>query len=45
MLKCVLDSCVSLGIDDVDAVRLNLDVYLREFQQAFLAATASFLQG
>lgn len=42
LLKCVLDSCVSLGIDDVDAVRLNLDVYLREFQQAFLAATASF---
>lgn len=39
LLKTVLDSYVSLGLDETDATRLNLDVYRTEFQQAFLAAT------
>ncbi|CCU97434.1 unnamed protein product [Malassezia sympodialis ATCC 42132] len=42
LLKTVLDSCVSLGLDETDATRLNLDVYRAEFQQAFLAATEAF---
>ncbi|PKI84553.1 ubiquitin ligase (cullin) of SCF [Malassezia vespertilionis] len=39
LLKSVLDSFVSLGIDDTDATRVNLDVYRTYFQQAFLDAT------
>ncbi|KAI3628540.1 CDC53 [Malassezia furfur] len=42
LLKTVLDSFVSLGIDDTDATRLNLDVYRTEFQQAFLETTMEY---
>lgn len=42
LLKSVLDSFVSLGIDDTDVTRLNLDVYTRDFQRAFLAATEAY---
>lgn len=42
LIKGVLDSFVSLGIDDVDAVRLNLDVYVTAFQEPFVASTAIF---
>ncbi|WFD01601.1 ubiquitin ligase (cullin) of SCF [Malassezia obtusa] len=42
LLKTVLDSFVSLGIDDTDATRINLDVYRSEFQQAFLEATVEY---
>lgn len=42
LLKSVLDSFVSLGIDDTDATRVNLDVYRTEFQQPFLEATMEY---
>lgn len=42
LLKSVLDSYVSLGIDDTDATRVNLDVYRTEFQQSFLEATVEY---
>ncbi|KAL4402573.1 ubiquitin ligase (cullin) of SCF [Malassezia pachydermatis] len=44
LLKSVLDSCVSLGIDETDATRLNLDVYQSEFQQPFLQSTEAYYQ-
>lgn len=42
LLKCVLDSAVSLGIDHADTTRLNLDVYVSEFQTPLLEATRTY---
>jgi len=42
LLKSVLDSYVSLGIDDADATRVNLDVYRHEFEAPFLEATKAY---
>lgn len=42
LLKTVLDSYVSLGIDDADATKINLDVYRNDFQQAFLDETLAY---
>lgn len=42
LLKSVLGSYVSLGIDDYEATRVNLDVYRDEFQQSFLLETEEY---
>lgn len=41
-LKSILNSCVSLGIDETDLLRQNLDVYQQVFQGVFLEATSAF---
>ncbi|WVO14316.1 hypothetical protein L204_101948 [Cryptococcus depauperatus] len=42
LLKKVIDSYVSLGLDESDAQRQNLEVYKAFFQTQFLSATDSF---
>ncbi|RXK41513.1 Cullin 1 [Tremella mesenterica] len=42
LLKRVIDSYVSLGLDEADAQRQNLDVYKSCFQTFFLQATDAF---
>lgn len=42
LLKTAIDSYVSLGMDDADVTRVNVDIYRSEFQQPFLAATEAF---
>ncbi|WFD34059.1 ubiquitin ligase (cullin) of SCF [Malassezia cuniculi] len=42
MLKTVIDSYVSLGVDDIDVTRVNVDIYRSEFQQQFLVETNAF---
>ncbi|KAN0060623.1 ubiquitin ligase (cullin) of SCF [Thecaphora frezii] len=42
LVKNVLDSFVSLGLDEADTNRLNLEVYKQEFEKPFLEATELF---
>nr|KIR44787.1 Cullin 1 [Cryptococcus bacillisporus CA1280] len=42
LLKKVIDSYVSLGLDEADAQRQNLDTYKRHFQTQFLEATDTY---
>ncbi|WVQ73430.1 hypothetical protein IAR50_003002 [Cryptococcus sp. DSM 104548] len=42
LLKKVVDSYVSLGLDDADAQRVNLTEYNKHFEQQFLTATDSY---
>ncbi|MCO5589939.1 hypothetical protein L7F22_043908 [Adiantum nelumboides] len=39
LVKKVVDSLVSLGLDETDATRLNLDVYKEEFEKHYITAT------
>ncbi|PWN96309.1 putative SCF complex member Cullin 1 [Tilletiopsis washingtonensis] len=39
LVKKVVDSLVSLGLDESDSTRQNLDVYRNEFERPFLVAT------
>ncbi|KAH0445930.1 hypothetical protein IEQ34_025239 [Dendrobium chrysotoxum] len=39
LVKKVIDSLVSLGLDEQDSTRLNLEVYRAEFEGYFLTAT------
>ncbi|WWC71074.1 uncharacterized protein I206_105027 [Kwoniella pini CBS 10737] len=42
LLKKVIDSYVSLGLDEADAQRQNLDVYKEYFQNAFISTTEHY---
>lgn len=42
LLKKVIDSYVSLGLDEADAQRQQLDVYHEYFQDAFIEATKNY---
>ncbi|WVF68727.1 hypothetical protein IAT40_003499 [Kwoniella sp. CBS 6097] len=42
LLKKVIDSYVSLGLDEADAQRQNLDVYREYFQAPFLTTTEQY---
>ncbi|WVR06630.1 hypothetical protein IAU60_003662 [Kwoniella sp. DSM 27419] len=42
LLKKVIESYVSLGLDEADAQRQNLDVYREYFQTPFLSATEQY---
>ena len=42
LLKTAVDSYVSLGMDDTEATRANIDVYRNEFQVPFLAETEAY---
>lgn len=41
-IKAVVDSCVSLGLDEHDATKSTLDCYRYHFERPFLNATAEF---
>jgi cullin 1 len=43
-IKQVVDSFVSLGLDDGDSSKTNLDVYRFHFERPFLEATKTFYQ-
>ncbi|KAI1811543.1 Cullin-domain-containing protein [Poronia punctata] len=43
-IKQVVDSFVSLGLDDNDATKTTLDIYRTHFEKPFLAATRAFYQ-
>ncbi|OAA32419.1 Cullin [Moelleriella libera RCEF 2490] len=43
-IKRVVDSFVSLGLDEADPARATLDVYRFSFERPFLAATQEFYQ-
>ncbi|CAO1622432.1 unnamed protein product [Sympodiomycopsis kandeliae] len=42
LTKCVVDSFVSLGVDENDTTQQNVEVYKRDFEAAFLDATELF---
>ena len=42
LVKNVVDSLVSLGLDEADTNRQNLDVYRHEFEKPFLEATEQY---
>lgn len=42
LVKKVVDSLVSLGLDETDTNRQNLDVYRQEFEKPFLEATEAY---
>ncbi|EPQ30308.1 uncharacterized protein PFL1_02424 [Pseudozyma flocculosa PF-1] len=44
LVKNVVDSLVSLGLDEADTNRQNLDVYKHEFEKPFLEATELYYQ-
>lgn len=41
-IKSVVDSFVSLGLDEADSSKSTLDVYKQYFEKPFLAATAQY---
>jgi len=43
-VKAIVDSCVSLGLDENDPTKSTLDVYRRHFESPFLAATKTYYQ-
>ncbi|QIX01125.1 hypothetical protein AMS68_006642 [Peltaster fructicola] len=43
-IKSVVDSFVSLGIDDADSTKTTLDVYREYFETPFLAATEKYYE-
>ncbi|OQN98132.1 hypothetical protein B0A48_15964 [Cryoendolithus antarcticus] len=43
-IKSVVDSFVSLGIDDADSTKTTLDVYRKHFEEPFLAATKNYYE-
>lgn len=43
-IKAIVDSFVSLGLDEADPTKSTLDVYRFHFEKPFLAATAQFYQ-
>lgn len=43
-IKSVVDSFVSLGIDDADSTKTTLDVYKHYFEEPFLEATKSYYE-
>ncbi|KHJ36163.1 putative cullin family protein [Erysiphe necator] len=43
-IKCIVDSFVSLGLDDADPTKSTLDVYRYNFERPFLLATKEFYQ-
>lgn len=42
LIKSVVESFVSLGLDEMDCTKSTLDVYLEYFQIPFIAATEAF---
>jgi len=42
MIKTLVQSFVSLGLDDTDSTKGNLDVYKEHFEKPFLEATAEY---
>lgn len=44
MVKSVVDSFVSLGLDENDSAKSTLDVYRKFFEQPFLEATTTYYQ-
>ncbi|MCJ1312092.1 hypothetical protein MMC25_005766 [Agyrium rufum] len=44
MIKSVVDSFVSLGLDDADSTKSTLDVYRFYFEKPFIAATKTYYQ-
>jgi len=43
-IKAVVDSFVSLGIDDADSTKTTLDVYRQYFEKPYLDATAKYYE-
>lgn len=43
-IKSVVDSFVSLGIDEADSKKTTLDVYRKHFEEPFLAATEKYYE-
>jgi cullin 1 len=43
-IKSIVDSFVSLGLDETDSTKSTLDVYRYYFERPFLAATSSFYE-
>ncbi|KAJ8609727.1 hypothetical protein MRB53_038964 [Persea americana] len=43
-IKSVVDSFVSLGIDDADSTKTTLDVYRKHFEEPFLKATTIYYE-
>lgn len=43
-IKSVVDSFVSLGIDDADSTKTTLDVYRKYFEEPFLEATKQYYE-
>ncbi|KAJ9663011.1 ubiquitin ligase (cullin) of SCF [Neophaeococcomyces mojaviensis] len=43
-VKAIVDSCVSLGLDENDPTKSTLDVYRRHFEAPFLTATKTYYQ-
>lgn len=44
MVKSIVDSFVSLGLDESDSSKSTLDVYRKFFEKPFLEATTSYYQ-
>lgn len=44
LIKKVIDSFVSLGLDETDTTKANFDVYKHHFATPFIAATSDFYQ-
>jgi len=44
MVKSIVDSFVSLGLDENDSTKSTLDVYRRYFEIPFLEATTTYYQ-
>ena len=44
MVKSIVDSFVSLGLDDSDSTKSTLDVYRKFFELPFLDATTAYYQ-
>ena len=43
-IKAVVDSFVSLGIDEADSTKTTLDVYRKHFEDPFIAATSVYYE-